>query len=128
MQINTKYNLNDILYPIWESSIDEKFDCEACAGTGIVTMLDNKVYKCPNCRGYNQNRSIGILWQLRCAPIIVYEIDTSTKTDLKECYIMYRGKESDFYVENNCFLSIELAQLECNKRNEEQNAKSKITS
>ena len=126
MQINTKYNLNDILYPIWESSIDEKFDCEACAGTGIVTMLDNKVYKCPNCRGYNQNRLIGILWQLRIEPIIIYQIDTSRETDPKECYIMYRSKESDFYSEEDCFLSEELALAECNKRNGEQNAKSEI--
>jgi hypothetical protein len=40
---------------------------------------------------------------------------------------MYSSKESEFYLEVDCFSSEELALAECSKRNGEQNAKSKIT-
>jgi ribosomal protein L37AE/L43A len=117
MQINTKYNLGDIVYPIWKSEINEKFPCSACAGTGKVTLLDNNVYKCPNCNRYNRYTVTGTIWQLKIEPIIVHEINTSTEVDPKECYIMYRAEESDFYNEDNCFLSEELALAECDRRN-----------
>jgi len=122
MQINTKYNLGDIVYPIWESEINEKFDCKACEGTGKVTMLDNKVYKCPNCNGNVTYNVTGFRWEPRIECIMIDNVFISTSSELDENYIMYQSISSEYYYENECFSDRKSAQLECDKRNKEQNA------
>ena len=129
MEITTKYNLGDIVYPIWKSDIYSYIPCEACAGKDTVILLDGKSYICPNCNGHPKHTITGILWSLSSCSIKIESIDISIdlNPDPDESYIMYRSKESEFYLEVDCFLSEDLALVECKRRNGEQNAKSEIT-
>lgn len=122
MEITTKYNLGDIVYPIWKSEINEKLTCRACAGTGKVILLDNNVYKCPNCNGHVVYNVTGFRWEPRVECIMVDDIFISTSSELDENYIMYQSISSEYYYESECFSDRKSAQLECDKRNKEQNA------
>lgn len=52
MNIETKYNIGDYVYPIQKDFVPEYIMCNTCEGTGIIFTL-NKVEKliCPKCYG-----------------------------------------------------------------------------
>jgi hypothetical protein len=131
MNINTKYNYGDLVYPI--STRREKVkvprNCPVCKDTGTVT-LNNNTYSCPECRGYTYHTVEGeIEWyadiyykgKIGKIDIEFYAPKYKREGDSKICYMLdSTGVGSGtVWEERNLFLSCDEAEKECIRRNDE---------
>ena len=132
MNIKTKYNLKDFVYPISQGGYDEFIKCETCEGRGIVNVNNTeKTIHCPDCWGdgghkewkadnwYVHEESCG-----RVGRIGVEIYDKKYYDGKKEYMYMLdsTGVGSGTVWNEDClFPSAEEAQAECNKRNLSRN-------
>jgi hypothetical protein len=128
MNIKTKYNLGDLVYPISTRREEVKVptNCLVCKDVGKVE-LNNNFYCCPECMGYTYRIVEGeIEWYLTGYKGIIEKIDVELydkKYDRQDEY-MYMLDSTGVgsgrcWKEENLFKSAEDAQIECDKRNNE---------
>jgi hypothetical protein len=128
MEIKTKFNLKDKVYPIRMGGYYEFIKCQTCEGEGCVTINNTgKTIKCPDCWGtkgqsewkqdkwYICEESYG---QIGKIDIEIYDKDYY-KNDCKYGYMIdTTGVGSGtVYAEDNLFKSKKTAQKECDRRN-----------
>lgn len=134
MEIKTKFNLGDKVYPITYRMEVVKQTCNLCEGKGFVYVKTKKIL-CPEegCYGKGKiEKYIGNKWQLSKIGGIPYPITINRigievynrkykKLSEYEDRIYYMEDSSrSMYFEHNCFASIEEAEKECKKRNKSE--------
>lgn len=139
MNIKTKFNFKDKVYPIHRTSMNRWITCSFCNGERAITGYNNTSRSCPECYGkggYNQH--VKKAWQIndffftigevqitkRCEHM-VEEIDNlfdnygSQKAKYEEKYMCYETGigTGTVWLAENLFYSKEKGQEECDKRN-----------
>lgn len=130
MDIKTKYNFGELVYPISYKTEEIKVfhNCPLCKDKGLV-MLNNQEYTCPECRGYTYHIEDGdIEWyvtkdQGKIGRIGVefyaskYEGKYGNESTIKYMLDSTGIGSGTLWKEEDLFLSLEEAQAECEKRN-----------
>lgn len=125
MQINTRFNVGDMFYEITSSKEKVITKCETCDGTGKI-KVKKKEFDCPDCwcsSGYDESY-VDKGWHVckdnedtmgfYSRPIGEVRIEAKKR----ETKILYMRKNTGNLInENDCYATIEEAQLECDKRN-----------
>lgn len=130
MKIKTKYNLGDVVCPITKSGYSKFIKCETCNGIGSVTIKESdKNLQCPTCYGRRgEDKYVYDKWQ-PCIDSMsdIGKISTEeyaprySRENRTLCMISNTGVGSGTcWNENDLFGTIEEAQTECDKRNEEE--------
>jgi len=123
MDIKTKLNIGDKIFPIWLNGAEEKITCKVCNGTGEVSLGSN-TYNCPECFGDGfKTEWKPTIWRVAETPYnlkgIVRKIEVeATKKEVRVNYFPW-GESGNFFKEEDCFGILEEAQAECDKRNRE---------
>jgi len=129
MIIETKYNLGDFVYVILRKQKSTTVDCSACSGTGRITLNNGKDRSCPECYGrrtettwepeawalsYESSGNIGRIGVER------YAVEYQDMEDVTQYMLNSTGVGSGtLWKEERLFLTVELAQAECDRLNEE---------
>ena len=116
MNIKTKFNIGDKVYPIEYSDIYPEVKCTFCDGNGNIEVKghDNNIKEisCPTCHGLGDLVRVGVKQWHVLAP---FNIETITfAIDDNIAYIEY-----DSIDEEDLFTTKKQAQAECNRRNKE---------
>lgn len=124
MEITTKFNLNDIVYPIeiCENSYIYGI-CPSCSGSGVVTIKSGvnqsiKQLSCSNCVGVGEIKKekwVNYIGKERIVKEIV--IKSSAIIGTTSIRYLLNFSHSDLYREEDIFTSSEEAQKECDRRN-----------
>ena len=140
MNIKSKFNLGQKVWPIGQDRIREWQTCSACNGYGQVKLMDQKLRNCPECSG-NMGRYIykELSWQvggMMTVGQIRIEITNAEKdkgqmfdnichfkdgiTTRKEQYMMYETgiRSGTLWDGDKLFPSCIEAEEECDHRNE----------
>jgi len=130
MEIKTKFNLGDKVTGISHCTKEILIPCLTCDRTGRIIIKD-KNFECPDCHGkggYNEYKpkawyvvtDEGILSGYD--NVVKIDIDV-TREEIKIRYLLGRKYSNSYsgtlWPENDLFRTIEEAELECKKRNEE---------
>jgi len=129
MEINTKFNFGDTVYPISykQEEIKKYNNCPICNDTGKVE-LKGELYTCPNCHGRTYEIKRGeIEWYTYYLSGVIGKINIDfydEKYDDEESTITYMIDSTGIgsgtlWMEDNLFLSEKEAQEECDRRNRE---------
>lgn len=123
MQINTKFNLNDYVYPIVCGGEEIWIPCTTCDGSGIVKIKNSdREFQCPDCygnKGRNEWTTNG--WHLSNYKSQVGLIRTETDKNKSKTNYMLKATgigSGTIWKEDDLFSSKEEAQKECDLRNE----------
>ena len=99
MRIETEYDWGQPLWYIWEWRKSVRVECSACAGAGVVMLMDKKTHGCPVCdaRGYTECQGA---WQasIEIAKISSVHIECKNvwdKQGLKETRVTYQLEYPD---------------------------------
>jgi len=134
MEINTKYNFGDYVYPIISKPEEIKVynNCPVCHDIGKIE-LNNTKYTCPECRGNTYKIKYGdpewFVYSHGGGFIGKIDLDLYDKK-YEDNYYGHKSKISymldttgigsgNLWEEDNLFLSKEEAQVECDRRNKE---------
>lgn len=129
MKIETKYNLGDHVYPIVRSGYNGFKICETCNGNGSVTInKTEKTISCPDCYGRGgAEQWIEERWMVdynSFGMIGKFSVEMYQKKYKREDRIWYMLDSTGVgsganWEEKNVFKSIEEANDECDRRNNE---------
>ena len=118
MEIKNKFDIGDEVYAISRDSEYYEFTsqegCPICNDTGKVE-INGYEFRCPHCMKH------GNLWDYCCIPLEVCEIyievlDYKTEISYELNYNDY-DYPNETFSEEDCFLTLEEAKVECKKRN-----------
>ena len=128
MEITTKFNLGDYVYPIIRSGYNGFKKCETCGGNGYVTIKENgKEIDCPECYGEGgheewiserwmvSSESLGMVGKVSAE--LYYDDDNGQS---RYTYMLSSTgiRSGTVWYEKDLFLTKEEAQTECDLRNE----------
>jgi RecJ-like exonuclease len=118
MNIKTKLNIGDEMFPITFSRKKTEIKCEFCDGAGNIE-LKNKNFTCPECLGEGSKTKMDIeSWYVNtqlCGKINKINIEV----DKNKINIFYFPNNScNYFEESKVFASYEEAQAKCDKRNQ----------
>lgn len=124
--VETKFKVGD---GVWFADLfyDKKpVPCTFCNTTGIVTGADNTVRSCPKCYGQKQVEiECNQQWACYAKPVVIQEIHIYYAADKVKYHYMMGRHPGDFAVtpfrEERIFSSVEEAQVECDRKNKEDN-------
>ena len=127
MQITTKFNLGQTVYPIRSCPKQVVTTCSTCGGSGRVTIV-NKGYKCPECYGTGtKTHTEPQKWQVVDTAIskigsVSVELYTKYHQKINENQIRYMLEATGvgggtLWNEDDLFATLEEAQAECDRRN-----------
>lgn len=131
MRIETKYNLNDIVYTIVKIKKIERTTCSICKGKGTICISDmitfgSKTFTCPECygnKGYDkvvgEEWKVGDSFKIRKIGVEVlhFSIQDSNSKDI--CIHYMADRSGTMHYEDTIFATPLDAQAECYKRNNE---------
>lgn len=112
MKLETKFNLNDVVYVIEKRKYIYK-DCNICENTGKITYK-NQEYLCPECHG-ERKRIDKVYWQVE--EFTINGILVSIKSN-NLISILYKNNEYDSKYEYNIYKTKEEAQKQCDRLNQ----------
>ena len=126
MDITTKYDLGDYVYPISKRIKKVKIptNCPACNDEGSVKIND-KTYLCPDCRGYAYHTIDGDTeWcvEYKAGKIGKINIELYSPKYKRESHYKYMLNSTgvgsgQLWKEEDLLLSEEETQAECDRRN-----------
>ncbi|MCK9544590.1 MAG: hypothetical protein M0R03_21425 [Novosphingobium sp.] len=127
MKIETKFNLDDIVYSLTKSKNRIKKTCVLCKGSGEVTIENtNRIISCPDCYGHGYHvEDAGEMWIIHSksgGKIGKVEVELYSEEYERENKVKYMidstgvGSGTVWY-EENIFKTKKEAQKECDKRN-----------
>ena len=130
MNVKTKHNIGDLVYPIRKNGYNKRIGCKTCTGSGRVRINDTKrTMSCPDCYGRGGNME----WQTEEWRVVHKSVSKVGKISF-EIYRKEEEREDQKYYmleatgigsgsnwsEENLFKSSDKAKLECDKRNKEE--------
>lgn len=130
MEIKTKYNYNQWVFPIMFYREEKWIPCKSCNTTGEIALADGEVIYCPKCYGKRgKEEYLPVKW------MIVYELYGQIKNIRVNLYSNKKYGESEYtymlsstgvgsgtlWKEDELFLTEEEAQIECDRRNLKEN-------
>lgn len=129
LDIKTKYNFNQWVFPIMLKHEDKWIPCKSCNATGRITLADGEITYCPKCYGERGKKEyLPVKWMLGCehhGQIKNIKVDLYSNKKYGESEYRYMlsstgvGSGSLWY-EEDLFLVEEEAQAECDRRNLEK--------
>jgi len=128
MNIKTKYNLCDFVYPITKRTKKIFTTCGFCNGEGYIIGINKEEHSCPMCHyagGFYE--MIGDIWVVYCERASkIGQIQTVTQKNKKEVNYMIEatgiGSGTNWY-ECYLFLTEAEAQAECDRLNKLEDKK-----
>jgi len=138
MKLESKYDIGQKVFHISQCKRKEWVSCDSCAGTGIITLVNNVKRKCPDCYGRcGEYKYFDMQWevvsQLTLAQITICarniiktgifdnigKLSDESNTTFEIEYMAYESGvgSGSVYQEDNLFSKKEEAQVECDKRN-----------
>jgi hypothetical protein len=123
MDIKTRLNIGDKIFPIWLNGAEEKIECKVCNRSGEIS-LNNTKYNCPECFGEGfKIEWKPTIWRIAETPYTskgyVKKIDVEVIKKKIEIHYYPWGESGNFFKEKDCFATLEEAQIECDNRNKE---------
>ena len=124
MELTTKFNLGQTVYPI--NCYSEKIieTCAVCNGSKNITLVDDESYRCPKCYGNGNLTSYGAnIYHVGEATMIgkvdVEKYFKPNKGDDRIKYMLYSTGigSGTLWDEKDIFATEEDASAECEKRN-----------
>lgn len=84
MNINTKYNIGDLVYTVIEKDAYRKIACKCCKATGKV-LIDGNDYTCPKCDGNSSHKVCSgrrfLVWESGVVGKITTEHEVNTDSN-----------------------------------------------
>ena len=123
MNIKTKFNLGDKVYPIELTGRSAEDTCTCCLGLGTLTQkITNKNIKCFECKGMGivtvYPPSIWVLDDKGIISAVKYNLYEEERSYMKgEADLMYEFYSLAEYPERDLFITKEEAEAECANRN-----------
>ena len=128
MEITTKYNFNDFVYPIRKSMISKKVNCEMCDGDGFLKIQGKvETIGCPTCYGCGGSMErLPDRWEIKTEEtgfihkidVEIYSSDHPDKESRTKYMLDSTGVGSGtLHPENSLWLSKKEAQAECDRLN-----------
>lgn len=132
MNIQTKYNFGELVYPISYrlERVKVPKNCPVCKDKGEI-KLNGTMYTCPECRGYTYHTEDGDMeWYIDdCQGKIgkiraelyasKYEGKYGNESEIRYMLDSTGIGSGTLWKEEDLFISLEEAQAECDKRNTE---------
>lgn len=120
MIIETKFSLNDLVYPIINRQIQVHVICPMCLDVGEVTV-NNFTRICPECYGSLKYEWLPTQWSIVLENISkVGEVRTQIQENKRKIDYMLEATgigSGSIWKEDQLFLTKEEAQEECDRRN-----------
>lgn len=120
MKITTKYDVGDRVYPITQEIEIIYHKCADCHATGEITTKEDKVLRCPTCFGRKLIEKRNPVWKrMSSSSREILEIRIICHKD-REVISYFLGEETfeETFEEEELFLSLEEAELACQRRNQ----------
>ena len=139
MKLTTKFDHNDVVYSIYHNRPQHFVLCSFCGGEGRIVGADGSETNCPMCYGHKGEQVYDEhpKWMVRPEGLTVGHVRVeitfkhkassmfsnygSQKYEYEERYMMYETGIGSGTLHNadNLFASVEEAQAECDRRNDE---------
>ena len=124
MEIKTKFNIGDTVYPIFESMEHVFKTCETCGGGSMVQINNtDRFINCPDCDSGGVGVWVNGGWVVRDNPCAIRGIETRhySEKDSVVCVLDSITISVGYhFVEQDLFSTEEEAQKECELRNNKQ--------
>lgn len=147
MNLITKFGLNDKVVGITRDCVSKWVSCPACNGTGVFSGANKKEYRCSECYGQKGKPVYGPVAWIISRTLTIGEVKAAIKNITPNgmfCNIGHYEEGKDqmeteymayetgigsgrIYHERDLFSTVEEAQEECNKRNQEEGLTLPIT-
>ena len=125
MEVKTKFNLKDEVYPITHGMKEVITECSICHGKGEIEVGGN-TYRCPECYGTGEHReckdaewyvATNLIGKIGKVDIELYS--NKKYGESKTSYMLSSTGigSGTLWNENDLFLTFDEAQQECDKRN-----------
>lgn len=127
MEFTTKFKAGQRAYLAVNRSEQKFIECDGCAGTGTILLLNGETARCPKCAGQGgQNEWLPTKWVPEVVNLGSVRIDHHTPFDSRTyetviTYVSGRTGTGNVYKEEHLFATQEEAQVECDRRNAESN-------
>lgn len=129
MEIKTKFNFGDRVYPIYHGKEDYREECPICKGKGTVFLVE-KHYDCPGegcygngyvnkCRDskWFTSKELSDSFVIQKIGIELHNPNNKKHSHNRSWTYVMAANSGNMLDENNCFISKEEAEKECIKRN-----------
>lgn len=129
MEIKTKFNFGDRVYPIYLGDQPYTEKCSVCEGTGKVT-LGGKQFDCPESgcwgagiiyrsknTGWFTSKELSESFVVQKIGVELHNPNNKKHSHNRSWTYVMAANSGNMLDENNCFISKEEAEKECIKRN-----------